>query len=549
MVPSLNRSPYQALICQPAICNRLQVIAQALNAPATEVESVAYFMEWLLRSRRIDEQLILICFQLFLARIPAINELTDIATKVRNSSAAELLHFFVGSAEFLKGKQSRVYFRSIEPDKLLIDVTHTLTFPHNSGIQRVVRCLGRELNDGYHDHQLIEFDYDLQIYRLVSKERSRLLLDWEKIVDRSAGTVDSIGNRFEKRFWKIAGKRFRKIAAKINRERVAKYDSQLAHASPKAEKQVEDAVFIWEHKLLLPEVALEHSRQLCLSSVLASTPCSSTIVVYDFIPLHHPEYCTVTEGFIRYLAFLRHFDQASCISNAVENDLISYMHLVDRSKPPIKHATHYLGGDFETHNINSSSEEPEIPIVLTVGSIEMRKNHRRILSAMVEAQKSGCRFKGVFAGNPGWLNEDFLAELAKYQAQGYKVELESSVSEERLEQLYRMASFTLYCSLVEGFGLPIVESVVKGVPCIVSEKGCMKEIAEQIGGCRFVDPTSVDNITTAIVNLLTNPAELDELRSQARKASWRNWSVYASELWSFCNSFEQSSQNGEASAA
>ncbi len=533
---------------QPAILNRLQTIASSLNSPPDEMLNFESFVDWLTSEELAPESVVSILFQLFLARIPTLDEASDVSPKFAEMSASEIIRFLTGSLEFSHGRQSRVFFSEVRPESLLIDVTHTLTFPHNSGIQRVVRCLGRELAGSDMDHQLIEFDYEHQIYRAIKDERATLLVDWERNIDRSAATELSLSEKIQKRFWKVAGKRFRRGIAKITRGLIVPPDNSIRNGRPLTANTVEDAIFIWNHKLLLPEVALEQVRQNCLSTIAATTPVLSTIVVYDFIPLHHPEFCTVTEGFVRYLSMLRHFDQVSCISRAVEKDLEAFMQLVDREKAPVRHDTHYLGGDF-TKNEAIKVDPPAIPVVLSVGSIEKRKNHRRMLHAMVSAQRKGSVFKGVFAGNPGWLNEEFLRDLEEYKSQGFNIELERSVSEERLEELYSMASFTLYCSLVEGFGLPIVESVVKGVPCVVSDRGCMKEIALQIGGCRLVNPESINCIASTIVNLLASDKELTGLREEAEAASWRDWNVYARELWGFSTTQRERANPIETSAA
>ncbi len=157
---------------------------------------------------------------------------------------------------------------------------------------------------------------------------------------------------------------------------------------------------------------------------------------------------------------------------------------------------------------------------------------------MVLAQKAGHRFKGVFAGNPGWLNEGFLKELAYFQELGFDLELRRSVGERELLALYQKASFTVYCSLAEGFGLPIVESVVRGVPCITSNRGCMKEIAEQLGGCMLAEPLSEDEISSTIQSLFCDPALLDSLKEHAKGATWTTWSEYAAAIYEYATCAE-----------
>ena len=95
---------------------------------------------------------------------------------------------------------------------------------------------------------------------------------------------------------------------------------------------------------------------------------------------------------------------------------------------------------------------------------------------MVAAQDAGQQFRGIFVGNAGWLNGQFRTELQQARSRGIELELHENISDELLAEVYQNASLTVYCSVAEGFGLPIVESVMAGVPCLVSRLGSMKEI-------------------------------------------------------------------------
>ena len=152
---------------------------------------------------------------------------------------------------------------------------------------------------------------------------------------------------------------------------------------------------------------------------------------------------------------------------------------------------------------------------------------------MVAAQQRGQRFRGVFVGNAGWLNGQFRNELCQARSRGIQVELHEGLSDEALAALYSTATLTVYCSVAEGFGLPIVESVMAGVPCLTSNLGSMQEIAEQIGGCSLVNPYSTSGIAAALTGLLSDREELDRLTAEARQASWHSWSDYCEELMTF----------------
>ena len=94
-----------------------------------------------------------------------------------------------------------------------------------------------------------------------------------------------------------------------------------------------------------------------------------------------------------------------------------------------------------------------------------------------------------------------------------------NVGEAELWSLYRTASFTVFPSLTEGFGLPIAESLICGTPVITSNYGAMAEAA-RAGGALLVDPRNVGEITDAMRRLLTDAEQLRQLADEAQGRTW-----------------------------
>ena len=90
----------------------------------------------------------------------------------------------------------------------------------------------------------------------------------------------------------------------------------------------------------------------------------------------------------------------------------------------------------------------------------------------------------------------------------------------------------MFPSLLEGFGLPVVESLAVGTPVIVSGHGSTAEIAEG-GGCLTVDPRDVDSLQHAMSQLLGDDDLLERLRREAMERPRWTWNDYAGALWSF----------------
>jgi glycosyltransferase involved in cell wall biosynthesis len=97
------------------------------------------------------------------------------------------------------------------------------------------------------------------------------------------------------------------------------------------------------------------------------------------------------------------------------------------------------------------------------------------------------------------------------------------VSAEELEGLYATASAVVFPSLYEGFGMPVVEAMARGVPVACSGRGSLAEVAGD--AARIFDPERVEDIGAAIEALLSNPDEAERLREAGReRAAGFSWS-------------------------
>lgn len=525
-----------------ALDQRLNVVCRALNLnPSSDEDRYERFVDALKTSGLELEKCIYVLYQLFLARIPITSEIQHFVALLQEETTGFVVDQFVSSVEFRACHQSRTHFLVPCDQTPLIEVTHTVAYPFNTGIQRVVRSLAAEIKRGGKPHSLIEFDPAIQNYRMLDDASKPLLYAWNggyKVSPVAAAVKQE--SRLKKRLRKTAGRRLCKLLDGCFNLAQKSIGTAKKTSQEKEHQPTEYALFLWNHKVLFPELVVEPRRIEIIRIMLENTSINSTIIVFDMIPFTHPEFFVDSTGYVHYLTLLRCVDRVSCISRAVEENVRALMPLIQRKGSMPEISTHYLGADFGSSLPASARTAPDnltqqsqLPIILAVGTIEVRKNHRRIMRAMAKAQKLGYQFRGVFAGSPGWLSEAFLGELKYYQSQGYDIELTGTVSEAQLEQLYNSAKFTIYGSLVEGFGLPIVESVVRGVPCIASNRGCMREIAEQIGGCLLIDPESEESISQAIMKLFDSPETFERLRLQASQATWRTWRDYADDVHRF----------------
>ncbi len=162
--------------------------------------------------------------------------------------------------------------------------------------------------------------------------------------------------------------------------------------------------------------------------------------------------------------------------------------------------------------------------ILHLGTLEPRKNLVRLVQAFarVRAHDAGQpAVKLVLAGGKGWDYDAIFAEVARQGLQ-QEVIFPGYVPDEELAWWYRAAALFVYPSLLEGFGLPVLEAMACGAPVATSNLSSLPEVAGD--AALLVDPTSVDALADALLRLLADAGLARELRSrglaQAARFPW-----------------------------
>lgn len=435
------------------------------------------------------------------------------------------LHAAVVDANAGASPQAAAALVPIDSQTLLVDVTYTAQVNFTSGIQRVVRSLAQHLPEAAPDTVFVRWESRTGCFTPLDQEELDSLRSPEPRHARGAGEPVGVGpaGRLLERLGRAATWPGKRLERTIRRRRRKAIDRRCTTAS----------AFLWGQSILVPELVGGESHLDALRLLSATDLARSTMVFYDAIPIRHAEYFLPPTHtvYLRSLSLTQDVHAISCISDAVRGNLEHLLAVMPRHRRP-NVAVHYPGADFSAPGCAPPAHDQR-PLVLSVGTVEPRKNQLRILRAMVAAQEAGARFTGVFAGNAGWLNGIFRDELTAAVAAGYHLELHEHVDDAALRGLYARSAFTIYCSLDEGFGLPIIESLRHGKPCITSDRGSMREIAERTGGCLLVNPEDTTNLASALASLLADRELLSELGREAERAGWPSWRQYARQLAGF----------------
>jgi glycosyltransferase involved in cell wall biosynthesis len=169
------------------------------------------------------------------------------------------------------------------------------------------------------------------------------------------------------------------------------------------------------------------------------------------------------------------------------------------------------------------------PMILSVGAIQRRKNTTRLVEAF-EQLDSG--WKLVLAGSSGFESEETLQRIARSPRKN-DIQVRGYVPAPELEELYRRAAIFAFPSLDEGFGMPVLEAMARGVPVLTSNVSAMPEVAGD--AAILVDPRDVTSIADGLRRLTTDSALRDALAragiARAKEFTWEKaveatWKVY-----------------------
>jgi glycosyltransferase involved in cell wall biosynthesis len=159
---------------------------------------------------------------------------------------------------------------------------------------------------------------------------------------------------------------------------------------------------------------------------------------------------------------------------------------------------------------------------LTVSAIEPRKNHLGLLTAFRQARRDGLTLRWKVVGRPQYDAAGIMSELE--DADG--VELLGRVGDDDLERLYAGARFVVTPSWEEGFGLPPLEAMRRGIPAICSTGSALDETVADAG--LRIDPGDSAGWARALRQLQDDELMISRLREVGRAHAERfSWNAAA----------------------
>ncbi|HEV2571052.1 glycosyltransferase [Methylocella sp. CPCC 101449] len=259
------------------------------------------------------------------------------------------------------------------------------------------------------------------------------------------------------------------------------------------------------------------------------------VFVHDVIPLTHPDYFVFVHSIAYRVQFHRVMsiiDFACATSGYVASELKKAMSSkLNRSVPvvsvPLAQELPHAVADADAEFIAKLPKE----YVLSVGTLEIRKNHMLLLDVWTALNR---KYNGkvptlVLVGKWGWKIKPFRRALENSGFVGGKIVVMGGISEARLAHLYRNCLFTVFPSFVEGWGLPVSESLAYGKPCITSKQSSMPEVGGALA--RYIDPFDTKSAQTTIERAIMDRVDLAEWTKMVRRNfKVRSWAMVTDDL-------------------
>lgn len=414
--------------------------------------------------------------------------------------------------------------------RLLVECTHVFKNPRvNSGIQRVVRNVINQLPpsaEGVECMPVILLNGKLyRVTRLAPLDSplSNAIVRFGERVGRLAHRFGQLYHRIDRRCRTKLTRRALYVAYRLSAfalfgipprlvERVNRY--QLPQRCEPLQHRPGDQLVLLDsswHSDFFP-----HAEKLKREGV------GIIAVIYDLIPLTHPHFyeTRLVQVFSEWFDWItRTADGYVAISATVRDQLREEIkHRIGSTKAEKCWFDYFhLGSELDLQSVNAVVDPrlehlftTQEPVFLMVSTIEPRKNHEYLMDAFDRAWATGSNARLCIAGNIGWKCDALLARVRNHPEYNRRLFMFNDLNDTSLEYAYAHASALVFPSYVEGFGLPLVEAMQRGLPAMGSDIAVFREIGgEFMAYFDLQDPQRLADLVTAFECSGRFPADRD----------------------------------------
>lgn len=284
-------------------------------------------------------------------------------------------------------------------------------------------------------------------------------------------------------------------------------------------------------KLMFLDTIWSAEQYQYLATLIHSKNLTAYHFIYDLVPILYPQYhgqgvLSFFENCIKII--LQTHSAVICISKSVADDVINYYNKQQfHRENPLE--VYYFHLSFEMDNKIDDDVRPFIKdfvsrakTFLTVGTIEIRKNHISILKAFkkIIEQHPEENMQLLIIGRLGWMVEEFVEMISNDESLRDRVLWLQDASDSELHWAYQNSEALILASIAEGFGLPLVEAAHFGLPIICSDIPIFREVTD--GNAIYFPPLDVDKLSEILLNWNSLKQTVDS--SKIRLYTWKECS-------------------------
>lgn len=284
--------------------------------------------------------------------------------------------------------------------------------------------------------------------------------------------------------------------------------------------------------ILTPELFSEWERP-GISDFLGRRSSRLAAIFHDAIPLKHPAitWPRSVERHPAYMKLLSRFDRVWAVSSASRDELLGFWKWQGVANPPPVDLL-ALGADWPGQaRSKGGAQAPQGPLRLVcTGILEPRKNQGVLLDACEALRREGLDFELHLVGrvNPHF-GRPLQERVAALSSRWPGLRHHGGMADAELAALIRSARATAFPSIAEGCGLPLLESLWLGVPCVCSDIAPLVENAGA-GGCLVVEGNTLEGWIQALRRVLTDDPLHSQLVAAATGRPLPTWAGAASAI-------------------